>query len=614
MTTETTGTRKKRSVKKVILWIVAVILVILTVSGVFLYFNLNRLLSSALNKSFNSSTISDVYELKFERLSVNFLSGNISVRNVLLQPREKPLHNYSYINSSFQLKADKILLGNVQISTLIKSNILKLDRIEIKAPGIDFTISDINPVFFPFKDSVAGDQKQRGKKPIEAFFLKEFNLVDASFHVANSAKKREFTIQQINLLLQNLTINQNPGKDVISYNHVEFSIGKLAGDMQKESLKHVSFKDYKLTVDSLEVQHSYDTTTYRFASFSTGIHALDIQTADSVFHLSLGELNLSYRDKSITLREISFKPNISESAIQAKYRYRHPQFSGTIGSIDMTGVNFDSLIYSRKLFIEQISLDKVSASIFQDNSKPLDKGKFPPYLGQSITAIPIPLSVKQVKVTNVNLVNREKLPNGSVGKADIQRGTVDVSLITNISPPEMLTMKANAYMENKAHFIVNLNFSYAEPKFTFNAVIDKCNLADLNPLVKSYTTATFNKGVLDGMAFSGNASRTNASGTMKFLYHDLDIDLALKEQAKWKSSVLAFTANAILPTANPSADKPERIVQYHVERDVNKSFVNLVIKSLLSGLKETMYMSKENKKAYKEEKKKAKQEAKKNKK
>src|SRR6476646_6312887 len=154
MTTETTGARKKRSVKKVILWIFAVILVILSVSGIFLYFNLNRLLSSALNKSFNSSTISDVYELKFERLSVNFLSGNISVRNVLLQPREKPLHNYSYINSSFQLKADKILLGNVQISTLIKSNILKLDRIEIKAPGIDFTISDINPVFFPFKDSV----------------------------------------------------------------------------------------------------------------------------------------------------------------------------------------------------------------------------------------------------------------------------------------------------------------------------------------------------------------------------------------------------------------------------------------------------------------------------
>jgi len=611
MKTEAAGARKKRSVKKIILRIVAVLLLILIAAGVFLYFNLNRLLSNALNKSFNSSIISDVYELKFEKLSVNFLSGNISVRNVTLQPREKPLHNYQYINSSFRLKADKILFGNVQISTLIKSNILKLDRIELTAPGIDFTIDHLNPIFFPFKDSVAGDQKQRGKRPIESFVLKEFNLVDASFHVANSAKQREFNIQKINILFQDLMIDQHPGKDFISYKHGEFSIGNLTGDMQKGGLKHVSFKDYKLTVDSLQIQHTNDTMTFRFASFSTGINALDIQTADSVFHLSLGSFNLSYRDKSIKLQEVSFKPNISESAIQAKYPYRHPQFSGTMGSIEVTGVNFDSLIYGRKLFIDQIVLDKVSASIFQDNSKPLDKNKFPPYLGQAITGIPIPLSVKQVKVTNVNLINREKLPNGSYGKADIQRGTVDVSKITNISPPEMLMMKADAFMENKAHFVVNLNFSYRDPKFTFNAIIDKCNLADLNPLVKSYTTATFNKGVLDGMVFSGNASRTNASGTMKFLYHDLDLSLALKEKAKWKSAVLAFSANTILPEANPSGDKPERIVQYHVDRDVNKSFVNLVIKSLLAGLKETFIMSKENKKAYKE---KAKKESKKNKK
>ncbi len=614
MKTEKTGAEEKRSVKKIILRIVAVLLLILIAAGVFLYFNLNRLLSSAINKSFNSGIISDVYELKFEKLSVNFLTGNISVRNVTLQPREKPLHNYQYINSSFRLKTDKILLGNVQISTLIRSNILKLDRIELTAPGIDFTIDDLNPIFFPFKDSVAGDQKQRGKKPIESFVLEEFNLVDASFHVANSAKQREFNIQQINLLLKDLLIDQQPGKDIISYNHVEFSIGNLTGDMQKGGLKHVSFKDYKLTIDSLHIQHTNDTMTFRFASFSTGINALDIQTADSVFHLSMGALNLSYGDKSIKLREVSFKPNISESAIQAKYAYRHTQFSGTISSIEVTGVNFDSLIYNRKLLIDQILLDKVSASIFQDNSKPLDKNKFPPYLGQSIKAIPIPLSVKQVKVTNVNLVNREKLPNGNYGKADIQRGTVEVSRITNISPPEMLMMKVDAYMENKAHFNVNLNFSYLDPKFTFNAVIDKCDLPVLNPLVKSYTTATFTKGVLDGMAFSGNASRTNASGTMKFLYHDLDIDVALKEKAKWKSAVLAFSANTILPVANPSVDNPARIVQYHVDRDMNKSFVNLVIKSLLSGLKETMIMSKENKKIYKEKKEKAKQENKKNKK
>ena len=44
---------------------------------------------------------------------------------------------------------------------------------------------------------------------------------------------------------------------------------------------------------------------------------------------------------------------------------------------------------------------------------------------------------------------------------------------------------------------------------------------------------------------------------------------------------------------------------------MNKSFVNLVIKSLLTGMKETMIMSKENKKAFRAEKKEAKKEARK---
>lgn len=616
MKTATTGVGKKRSVKRIITWIAGVFLLILSGVGVFLYYNFNQLLSGSLKESFNSNLISDVYELKFEKLSVNFLTGNISVHNVNLQPREKPLHDYPYINSSFHLKADKILLGDVQISTLLRSNVLKLERIELTAPGIDFTIADTKPVFFPFKDTVgvAGNQ-QGNKKSIESFFLEEFKMIDASFHVANSAKKREFNIQQINIFLKGLMIDQNPGKDIISYNHVDFSIGKLQGDMQKGPFKHISFKDYKLSIDSLQVQHSYDTTIFRFANFRTGVNDLDIQTTDSIYHFSMQALNLSYIDKLIKLSKVSFKPNVSETAIQAGFAFQQTQFSGTMGSIQLTGVNFDSLIWARKLLIDQILLDDVSASIFKDNSKPIDENKFPQYLGQSIRAIPIPLAVEKVKVTRLNLVNREKKPDGGYGIANIQRGTVNITHITNLSFGEPLAIKADAYIENKAHFNLTLHFSYLEKKFTFDAIVERFNLTELNPLIKSYTPANVNKGTLDRMTFSGNAFHRDASGTMTFLYHDLDINLAIKEKAKWKSSVLTFAANTALPAANPSsADKPARVVQFHVDRNMNKSFVNLVIKSLLTGLKETMLMSKENKQAYKKEKKIARQENKEEKK
>jgi hypothetical protein len=50
------------------------------------------------------------------------------------------------------------------------------------------------------------------------------------------------------------------------------------------------------------------------------------------------------------------------------------------------------------------------------------------------------------------------------------------------------------------------------------------------------------------------------------------------------------------------------MVKFHIERDVTKGFINVLIKSLLNGFKETMFMSKENKQSYKEDKKQAKKE------
>ena len=62
---------------------------------------------------------------------------------------------------------------------------------------------------------------------------------------------------------------------------------------------------------------------------------------------------------------------------------------------------------------------------------------FPEYLGQQIKAIPLPLLIKQVKATNVNLVNTERKPDGGYAKANINRATLDVKNITSLPSDEM---------------------------------------------------------------------------------------------------------------------------------------------------------------------------------
>lgn len=168
-----------------------------------------------------------------------------------------------------------------------------------------------------------------------------------------------------------------------------------------------------------------------------------------------------------------------------------------------------------------------------------------------------------------------------------------------------------AYLADKVQVSLDLKFNYIKPQFTFDGKMTQFNLIGLNPIIQAYTPAKFTGGVADEVKFSGVAQKTAASGSLKFLYHDLKVDLMLKEQAKWKSSAITFAANTALLTNNPiSATSPERAVKFQIERDMNKGFVNVIIKSILDGMKETMIMSKENRHDFNQTKREAKREAK----
>ncbi|MDI1355774.1 MAG: DUF748 domain-containing protein [bacterium] len=588
---------KKRHIGRIIFLILASIL---SLAGIFLYRNFNHMLSDALLKNFNSNIISDVYELKFEKLSINFLEGNIQVLNVDLQPREKPLQAYPYINSSLHLTTKEMSLVNVKIIQLLRTGLLDLDKILINKPHIDLTIEGVHPILFPFNDTTNTVKIEQKKRNIDSFKLSMFQLIDANFHVNNSLKNNEFTIQNFNITLNKLSIHQFPGKDVLAVENVELSLGNFIGNMQKEKLRYLGFKDFHIKVEDIDFQKTLDTMIYRFSNFDTGLSALEIQTADSIFHISLSSFNLSYKDQNIRLRNIRIKPNVSDAELQKKYQYQHAQAYGSVGSLEIQKINFDSLIFHRKLYIDQILLDSVSISIYKDKLKPINTHRFPPYPAQQIAAIKMPIKINRVNATHVNLTSTERKPDSTTAKVNINRATLEVTNITNLSAASPLVINADARIEGTAHFNATLKFNYAKPQFSFKAKVSKFDLKGLNPLIKAYTPASVHSGTVDELNLAGVAEHTKAGGSMTFLYHDLNVDLELQNKAKWKSSVIAFAANSILPSSNPASEgTAPRTVKFTIERDMNKAFINVLIKSVLNGLKETMVMSKENKKAHK---------------
>jgi len=596
---------KRSTLKKALWWIFGIILFI-TAGLLFIYINLNRLLTNALNEGFNANIISDVYALKFEDLDVNIMTGSVKVFNVEMFPREKPANTYPYINSTFRMGAKKMNLKNVNLVKLLRSNKLDLKKIELIEPGIEFNIADEVPVFFPYKPPATQETENTNKRSIESYFLEEFSMVNAYFHVVNTAKVREFDIRGINVSLKDMLINRQAGKDVITYKHFDFSIGELTGKLSSKNLRYIHFKDFNVSIDSLYLEETPDTVLYHFADVDAGISNLDIQTADSISHLTMESFNVSYKKKSIDLKNLTFKPNISDAAMQKRFDYRKEHFDVTMGTLKVKGINFDSLMYAQKIFIDEIAIDEVDAKIYKDLRKDFPPNHRPKYLGQQIQAISMPMVIGLIKVTHADLVNTEVTPDGGTGKANINRATIQIKNFTSLPNRDMLTITADAFIENTAKTHVQIDFDYNKPQFHIEGNIEPFDLTKLNSLTNSYAPARIKKGMADGITFSGMIYEKRSTGTMKFLYHDLTIDFELEDKAPWKSTVLGFAANTYLNASNPSGNLPVREVTFIVERDMRKGYLSMMIKSLLDGIKETFVMSKENKKAYREVKKEAK--------
>jgi hypothetical protein len=222
-------------------------------------------------------------------------------------------------------------------------------------------------------------------------------MKDAFFHVINSAKVREFDIEKINLSLRDILVDRQPGKDIITYKNFDFSIGESHRQSERKKCTVCTIQGFQCPAST-----PCDWKKHRIPSSIIGMISLpdqnlDLQTADSIYHITLESFQLNYKKKSIEFEKLYAKPNISDAAMQRRFKYRKEHMAVDIGSLKLEGVNFDSLIYKRMVLVDEILLDKVTAELYKDLRKPFPPNHRPKYLGQQFQSMDMPLFIRHVK-------------------------------------------------------------------------------------------------------------------------------------------------------------------------------------------------------------------------
>jgi hypothetical protein len=184
--------------------------------------------------------------------------------------------------------------------------------------------------------------------------------------------------------------------------------------------------------------------------------------------------------------------------------------------------------------------------------------------------------------------------------------------ITNRWNPEkrmLAKIFADGKLMGKSKIEVALYFPLNQDQtdqFWFTARSEKIDLTTLNPMTQNLSGLTImnGKGSIDIPLITAND--TLALGTMMFKYRTFKVSLYNRKKATKAGGISVplvnfVVNNLVLRSNNPALLKRPRVGIVYFERDRNKSIINYIWKSTLSGVLSTMgFNNKEQRKRRKE--------------
>jgi hypothetical protein len=139
--------------------------------------------------------------------------------------------------------------------------------------------------------------------------------------------------------------------------------------------------------------------------------------------------------------------------------------------------------------------------------------------------------------------------------------------------------------------VLTMQLGDKDGKFTVEGSANHIDALKLNQLAEPMGLARIKKGDVKNLYFNLTGNNYRTDGTVKLLYDDLYIEfLELNDDSKTfnKKHFTSFVSNLILKNANPGKNGEVRIGEVHHDRDMNRSFYNLVWKSIFEGVNKTI--------------------------
>ena len=386
--------------------------------------------------------------------------------------------------------------------------------------------------------------------------------------------------------------------DSIEVKHADIAFVHMLSGHQTITANDFSIHMRDVWVDSL---HSRDTTRFFFAkhlgfSGDTGL----LKDMSGLYHYRFGGLSFTTDDAAFSVQSLSVEPQLAEAAFAERMGVQHDRYN-----LDFSGIRLSHLALQRLMLsdvvADSLQIAKANIRVYRDLSYPRPNTtivkKFP---HQLLGELPIVLSISKCMVKEAYIEYKEKNPkSGYAGRVQFASASAVLSNITNerhrIQTDPFCHLRFNASFLGKIPLRAELALQLNAPDghFTLNGAVQSFDGPVLNPLIEPMGLARIDKGTIHKVKFGFSCNNRGSHGQLTLLYDDLKLTLLKKNEeadSLQKKSLASFIANIVVKDANPKGSKPVRIAKVQYQHDPNRSFFNLMWKSIFMGVKQSVGM------------------------
>jgi hypothetical protein len=365
---------------------------------------------------------------------------------------------------------------------------------------------------------------------------------------------------------------------------------------------HFKFEHCSATIDDTKIDSTATADTSRILftkDISILFNNINLQTPDELYHLEARQLRYSSQKQLLAADDLKLHPVLSQQAFYKKTGYDKDRFALDFPKIEFINFQLPQWINRNIISTDTIELAKPGIHIYKDRTAPADmRSKYGKYPHQLLSKAPFTIHVKHVKVKDGLVTYTEKnQKTGLEGKLIFQKLEGRISNVTNddewiAGDPKCVANIHGIFMNySPIHAVFTFYLNKTENGvFDVSADMEKVNAAELNPITLPLAQATVKSFDIRELHYHINGTERTGIGSLSMLYNNLEVELRKVDEDNGeikKKGLVSFLVNKLVVYPdNPTKDKERKAVNIRTERIPNKSFFNLVWKTLFAAVKD----------------------------